>query len=274
MRSDQGQITAVSRDGQLYDLGTLPPSSIGPLISPDGKLWLTTSEQWDQATGIIHSSVFLGPLARQGTLVEKADQQQRDLRGFSWTALGPTVEHGAVGIGGYIVFYNTSGPVDRIDPATAAASPLSYDAAACGFSDLARDGRIACVTMNPVALRVYGAGAFKTIALPQPRFKLAGGAYFNPSIPDQLVIGGTQLAGAPQERFETDLVNLADGTLKQVGPPNSRPAPGPWAWLADGSLILAVPDYSAGPNPGTYILKPDGTSAKISSGQPFGVLPG
>jgi hypothetical protein len=275
LRSDQGQVTAVSRDGHLYDLGTSPATtSTGPLISPDGKLWLTTASNWDQASGIIHSTVYLGPLGREGSLVARADQQQRDLRPVTWTPMGPTVEHGAVGIGGYYVFYNTSGAVDRIDTTSGTAVALSYDAGSCGFTDLDKDGRIACVTFDSTALRIYNQGQVKTISLPQPRFKAAGNAYFNPGSSPQLVIGGSQRLGPPQERFETDLVNLNDGTLKPVGPPNSRPAPGPWAWLRDGSLILAVPDYSAGPNPGTYILRPDNSWTKISTGQPFGLLPG
>jgi hypothetical protein len=275
LKNDAGQVTGLTRDGHLYDLGTVGASSpTGPLISADGTQWVYADEQWDQSTGIIHAKVWLGPLGRPGVVVDSADEQYRDLRPFSWTALGPAIEHGAVGIGGYILFNNATGPVDRVDPAALQATALKYDATGCGFSDLAADGRIACVSSGAApVLKIFTDGQARTFALPQPRFRVAGAAYFNPTSSHQMVIGGSQQVGTPHEVFESDLVDLNSGSLKPIGPPNSTPAPGPWAWLADGSLLLEVRAFSAGANPGTYLVKPDGTSTRISTGQPFGLLP-
>jgi hypothetical protein len=272
LKSDAGQVTALSRDGHLYDLGTLASSSgAGPLVSPDGRLWIYSTDQWDQATGVIHSKAFLGPLGKPGQVVDSSDEQYRDLRPYSWTAVGPAVEHGAVGIGGYFIFYNATGPVDRVDADAMRASRLSYDPTACGFTDASADGRVACVVQGATTvLKVFTGGSARPIALTQPRFKVAGAAYFNPAIANQMVIGGSQAVGPPHELLETDLVDINTGTLKQVGPPNSRP----FRWLGDGSLLLDVPDFSAGPNPGTYLLKPDGTFTRLSAGQPYGVLGG
>jgi hypothetical protein len=115
---------------------------------------------------------------------------------------------------------------------------------------------------------VSAGGTARTIALPQPRFKVAGDAYFNPAVATQIAIGGSQAVGPPHELLETDLVDINAGTLKKVGPTNSRP----FRWLSDGSLLLDVPDFSAGPNPGTYLMKPDGSTTQISAGQPYGLL--
>jgi hypothetical protein len=275
LRSDGGQISALTRAGVLYDLGTLAGStSTGPLLSPDGKLWVWSADQWDQSTGIYHSSVSAGPVGKPGAIVERSDDQGRDLRPFNWGARGAVVEHGAVGIGGYFVFYNATGPVDVVDAAAGSASGLAFDASRCSFSDVSSDGQVACITAAAApALKVFAGGqARSTLALPQPTYRLAGAAYFQPGSSTQLVVGGAQGAGPPHERLQTALADLVTGSLKAVGPPNARPAPGPWCWMPDGSLILEVPAYSAGPNPGTYLVRPDGSSTRIAAGTPVGVL--
>ena len=274
LRDGQGHVRGLTADGSVRDLGTLPSSTAtSPLISPDGKLWLWSADRWDQSTGIYHSIAYLGPVGEQGTAVDSSDEKSRDLRPFSWTARGPVVEHGAVGLGGYFVFYNASGPVALVEGGIGGAS-CCFDAGDCAFSDAAKDGSYACVSQEGHLLKIYRGAQERSIPLPQPAFKLAGAAYFNPFSSAHLVVGGSPGLGPPGEQLETDLVDLATGSLKRVGPPNSRPAPGPWAWLPDGSLLLEVPDYSAGPNPGTYVVSPGGGATLISKGQPVGLLPG
>src|SRR5207247_10828434 len=113
-----------------------------------------------------------------------SNDQTSDLRPFSWTTAGATVEHGAVGIGGYIVFYNATGPTDLIDPASGTPKPLAT-AGDCAFSDVSTNGSIACLSGSEHALKIFGNGQTRSIPLAQPRFAAAGAAYFNPRSPGQ-----------------------------------------------------------------------------------------
>jgi len=266
-----GALTAFHRDGSVEDLGNLGPSTLNGSLraSPDGNTWL-----WGTFDTSFHATVFIAAKGEAPRVVEQSHDMTRAVRPFSWTKGGPTVEHGAVGIGGYILFYTATGPVDLVDPVSGTVTAVNHTSD-CSFSDRATNGTVACfqhATQHTLSL-IAPSGQVTTVALPADRFTVEGAAYFSPN-EDQVVVGGATAAGPGQEQFMTELVKTSDGSIRPLPLDGVRPAEGPWAWLPDGSLVVYRPKFAAA-GPGVWLVGPTGTITKLAAGgDPIGGLTG
>ena len=269
----QGLLKALGPDGVSADLGALGSDTQGVVVSPDGNRWLWSSARFGYDT--ISSAVHLGGIATAPKIVEQSTEVARALRPFAWTSRGVFIEHGAVGIGGYILFSPATGAVDRLDADRQTVAPLARTGD-CAFSDLSSDGTIACFPssdLHSLAL-LFADGHRLSVSLSGSRFNLVGDAYFGPMVGTLVVAGasGVGAAGLPEE-FETDLVNESDGSRRPFGPAGVRPAMRAASWLPDGSLVVWRPKGASGGDPGIYILDSSGRGAEIpTEGSPVGYL--
>jgi len=266
-----GVLKALHRDGSVEDLGNLGTTSLdgSTVASPDGNTWL-----WGTLDTGSQGTVYAGAKGSAPRVIEQSHDPIRAVRPYSWTQRGPSVEHGALGIGGYILFYTATGPIDLLEPVSGKVTPVNHTTD-CSFSDLATNGTIACfphTTPHTLSL-IADNGQVITVALPADRFAREGAAYFSPN-DDQLVVGGATGAGPGQEQFATDLIKTSHGTARPLGLDGVRPAEGPWAWLSDGSLIVYRPQFASAAS-GVWLVGPSGTVTKLAgTGQPIGVLTG
>jgi hypothetical protein len=266
-----GALTALHRDGSVEDLGNLGAATlVGSLrASPDGNTWL-----WGAYDTSGQATVSLGSKGAAARVVEQSHEMTRAVRPFSWAQSGPTVEHGAVGIGGYILFYTATGPVDLVDPVSGTVTAVNHTSD-CSFSDRATNGTIACFphgTKHSLSLITVN-GQITTVTLPADRFTVEGAAYFSPN-DDQVVVGGATAAGPGQEVFATELVKISDGSIRPLALDGVRPAEGPWGWFSDGSLVVYRPKFAAA-GAGVWLVGPTGTITKLAiGGDPIGVLTG
>jgi hypothetical protein len=266
-----GSLKALHRDGSVEDLGSLGTTLLdGSVVaSPDGNTWF-----WGTTSNGSHGTVYAGAKGAAPRVLEQSDETGRAVRPYSWTQRGLAVEHGALGIGGYILFYPATGPIDLVDPVTSTIRPLNHTSD-CSFSDLATNGTLACfplATMHTLSL-IAANGQVTTVQLSADRFAREGAAYFSPTN-DQVAAGGAAGLGPGKEQFATDLIKTSDGTIKPLGLDGVRPADGPWAWLSDGSLIVYRPQVAAA-GTGVWLVAPSGTVTKLAAGgQPIGVLTG
>ena len=265
-----GVLKALHRDGSVEDLASLGAPDPGVMVvSPDGNTWM-----WGTLDTNGKGIVYAGTKGANPRVVEQSTETGRAVRPYSWTQRGPAIEHGALGIGGYILFYTASGPIDLVDPVSGRVTPLNHTTD-CSFSDLAANGMIACFpSANEHTLSlIAGNGRVTSVALPADRFAREGAAYFSPN-DDKLIVGGATGAGAGQERFASDLIRTSDGSITPLGLDNVRPANGGWAWLADGSVIVYRPQVAAA-GPGVWLVGPSGNVTKLAAaGEPIGVLTG
>lgn len=265
-----GALKALHRDGSVEELGNLASTTPTPIVaSPDGNSWL-----WGTLDTNGKGTVYAGTKGASPRVVDQSTETARAVRPYSWTQRGPAIEHGAVGIGGYILFYTATGPIDLVDPASASITSLN-GTTDCSFSDLATNGMNACFPHgkgHTLSLMAAG-GQVTSVALPADRFAVEGAAYFSPN-GDQVIVGGATGAGAGNERFATDLVKTSDGSITPLSLDNVRPANGEWAWMPDGSLIVYRPQVAAA-GPGVWLVGPSGTITKLATtGEPIGVLTG
>jgi hypothetical protein len=180
-----------------------------------------------------------------------------------------------MGIGGYILFGDGAlGPSYRFDPDTGQVSTVLDGG--CYLADLSADGTIACFRPADHSLAILGPDGHSpyAIPLPTPAFTQEGAVTFAPgSTATSLVVGGATSAGADggQERYQTDMLDVASRTLRPFGPAGLRPASDPW--LPDGSLVAYRPDRAFGGDPGVYVIAPGGTARRmLPSGTPLGVV--
>jgi len=271
---DHGVLKGLTRDGTVEALG--PIGSTGAVVSPDAQhwMWSTFSSAGVNATS---SRLVMGTRGGPDRVIAQQTAVGQALAPYSWTAAGPIYQSAAMGIGGYILFGDfVRGPTYRFDPATGQVSTV-LAGTACTLADLAADGTIACYQNSTRALAVTAPGG-RTVAvpLPTPAFNQWGAVSFGPgSSSAKLVVGGATGAGADggQERYEMDLVDVGARTLRPFGPAGLRPAPGPWSWLPDGSLLAYRPAGAFGGDPGVYVVAPDGTARRVlPSGTPLGVI--
>lgn len=266
-----GKLSAIHRDGSFENLG----NASAPFVSsPDGTRWLWATATWQGST--ITSAIHLSGDGLSPRVVETVTEEQRSLRPYEWTPAGVFVEHGAVGIGGYIPFIAATGPVDKLDLETNTVKPVAGSGDTCGFSDMSRDGTIACLPAPHAVRIVYPDGRKTEIPLSTPRFNLTGDAYFSPD-GRQLTVAGAVGSGADHpngERFGIDLINVSDGAISRLSVDGVRPAEIMRAacWLPDGSLVVYRPDYSVD-GPAVFLYGASGKSTPITTrGMPIGVL--
>jgi hypothetical protein len=273
---EDGALLGLTPAGTLERLGQLPGWSGGPVaVAPDGRTWL-----WSASSGGGGSALMLG--GRDGTnrVVARLTSRERALQPFRWGAAGPTYQQAATGIGGYILFGDgATGPTFLLDPASGRSTAL-LDGDACHLLDVAGDGTMVCLRADPSrvgrTLDVLSPGGHAVeMALPAPAFTQLGAVSFAPGSDRRLVVGGTAATGSDGglERYETDVLDSFTRTLHPIGTPGLRPAAGPWNWLPDGSLLAYRPRGASGGEPGVYLIRPDGSTARVSaSGTALGVV--
>src|SRR6184192_1638321 len=173
-----GALRALHQDGSAEELGNLGTNALGGAVvaSPDGNTWL-----WGTLDTNGKGIVYAGTKGASPRVVDQSTETARAVRPYSWTQRGPAIEHGAVGIGGYILFYTATGPIDLVDPASASITSLN-GTTDCSFSDLATNGMNACFPHgkgHTLSLMAAG-GQVTSVALPADRFAVEGAAYFSP----------------------------------------------------------------------------------------------
>src|SRR2546428_10117026 len=135
-----GVLKALHRDGSVEDLASLGVPDPGMIVaSPDGKTWL-----WGTLDTSGKGTEYAGSKGGAPRPVDQSTEDARAVRPYSWTQRGPAVEHGAVGIGGYILFYTATGPIDLVDPANGRGTPLHHttDRALRGLAGHRNGGRV------------------------------------------------------------------------------------------------------------------------------------
>ena len=167
-----GALKALHRDGSAEELGNLGITALagGLVASPDGNTWL-----WGVLDTNGKGTVYAGTKGASPRVFDQSTETGRAVRPYSWTRRGPVIEHGALGIGGYILYYTATGPVDLVDPVSAEVNPLTRTKD-CSFSDLATNGMIACFSHgNGHTLSLIGdSGQATPVGLPADRFAQRG----------------------------------------------------------------------------------------------------
>ncbi len=278
---DRNELKGLTPSNTVETLGPLAGYTAGPVIvSPDGQHWMWSSSSPSGTS--TNSKLMLATRGAPDRVVAQETSEQNHLQPLRWTAAGPTYDRIPMGIGGYILFGDsTRGPSYRFDVVTGQVTPV-LTGSNCYLADMAMDGTIACVggtSQSGVSLVVLSpAGHVVEVPLPRPAFNQEGAIAFAPgSGGTTLVIGGATGAGADgaQERYETDVLDVGSREMRHLGPAGLRPADGPWSWLPDGSLVAYRPAGAFGGDPGIYAVAPDGTARKVlSSGTPLGVIAG
>lgn len=272
-----GALKAVHKDGSIEDLGRLgdrPPE--GFMVSPDGRRWMWGTN--DGQTAQVH-------LAGDGLaprVVAESHENARAIRPYSWTLVGAFLADGPVGIGGYILFYPALGPVKKVDPASFSVTPVAHTDT-CQFSDMARDGTIACFpgggAQNSSSLSLIAPdGKVTTIALAMPRFTQYGDAYFSQDGRQLTVAGATSVGSSNQpEQYGTDLVTTSNASIKRLSIDGVRLSEtiGALSWAADGSLVVWRPDGAAGGPAGVFLVSTSGKVIQLGGGgRPIGLISG
>jgi hypothetical protein len=274
-----GALMGLTPAGTVERLGAVTGWTAGPVVvSPDGQRWMWSASS--TSASATTSSLMLGGRGAADRVVARLTSQERGLQPFRWGAAGPVYQQAAMGIGGYILFGDAAtGPSFRFDAGTGQATTV-LGGNDCHLADLAADGTIACIrtgaTPMQSSLSVLSPGGHVVdVPLPSPAFTQRGAVSFAPGSNEKLVIGGGASVGAdgPPERYETDLFDAGSRQLHSLGPAGLRPAPGPWNWLPDGSVLAYRPSGAFGGSPGIYIIRPDGTTAKLlPAGSALGVI--
>jgi len=266
-------LKAIHQDGSVEELGDL--GGTGRFAaSPDGRHWMWGTSDTNQ--GRVH-------LAGDGMsprVVAQSSTGARTVAPYTWTAAGAFIVDTPVGIGGYILFDQAFGPVKKLDLTSFSASPVAHTDA-CSFSDMGRDGTIACFSprQNGYSLILFSPdGKQQTIQLATPRFALIGDAYFSRD-GKQVGVAGATGAGTDghPEQYGTDLVTVADASISRLAIDGVRlPSFLKWqSWLDDGSLIVWRPNGAAGGEAGVFIVSPSGKVTQIAHGGfPIGVIAG
>jgi hypothetical protein len=274
---DQNVLKGLTPSGSVETLGPVAGYNGGPaIVSPDGQHWMWGSYAF--SNGSVTSKLMLGTRGSPDRVIAQETSQQRHLEPYRWTSAGPVYQDAALGIGGYILFSNVTGPNWRFDVDSGRITTV-LGGTSCILGDVARDGTIACFGNSSSTLDVLSTnGHIVELTLPKPAFNFHGAVSFAPgSGARTLVIGGGTGAGANgvPEQYVTELVDAFSRTMRPFGPTGLRPADGPPAWLPDGSLLAYRPARAAGGDPGVYVVAPDGSAKKVlSSGTALGVISG
>lgn len=267
----QGYVSVIRRNGTSSLV--LATGRNYAVMSPDLKSWAYDDSQWgsQDSSGVsIHSEVHVAGLIAAGTpggdhIIAWATELNHSLRPYRWTNQGLWLTHGAVGIGGYILFNSPFGVADLVDPKTGA----KLATADCLAFDRSADGTLACVHGNPqgssqgLTLTITRPGtAPVTAALPAPNFNQAGDVMFLPG-GSRVVVAGA-IGNPESEHYETDVVDVATGkrTLWLDG---YRPAFGPDSLLPDGRLIVTAAGDANNTGHGFGILGADGRVTMLTA---------
>ena len=262
-----GVIQSLDANGALATIERLAPADPTDLVrgiiaAPDGGTWLWTVLHRDDA-GLLHSRVYLGAAQADPRLLFDHTDPDHALTPLLWSPAGPVVAEDEVGIGGYILFRHSFGQADRVDIDHGTLVPVSP--AECALSDLAADGTVACIVdgregphgAGPVTLRLSGGKAHD---LPLATdIAQAGAAYFSPD-GRHLSLASSPAVGGDAEQVATESIDL--GTLRSQ---SLGAGLVPAGWLDAATIVAVRPEGFGGGDPGTYLLRLDGTSSLLST---------
>jgi hypothetical protein len=264
-RSD-GHVLDLHMDGTSDDVGSGMPTSTAPgptsvpvrtLVSPDGTQWIW-GQIVTQSGNSVTSKITLAGIGATPRAVAQAVEDNHALEPYRWALATPLITHGAIGVGGYILFNPAYGQVDELDLATGKQTPIGpADASAV---DLASNGAKAYIEVNPGTtmklLTVNGPGQ-RGLSATLPASGQAGGVMFDAGS-NHLVFATSPGNGPPHERLETNILDLNSGA--RTKPADMRPA----MWLPDGRLVEFRTSSDGDGVPGTYVASLDGGAANIS----------
>jgi hypothetical protein len=258
-----GALRGVRRDGFVEDLGT---AAADVVLSPDGARWIWS--QQSEAGPAAESVVYQAGIGAGARIIARAREPGRVLRPFAWTPAGALVAHETQGAAAPGASAAATGPVDRLDPVSGITAPVDYDATVCGLMDVARDGTIACLDLAgrpPARLALIHRGRFYAAELPGTTFQQLGPAIFRQDgIRAELVAGGTS-GDSQRPELSTAFVNPADGAVRRIVG-GVRTAPGWWAWLPDGTVLVSGAGTPDGSVPaGTFRLNQGGRLDRFTS---------
>jgi hypothetical protein len=263
-----GHVLDLHLDGTTDDVGSGMPKSTAPgpasvpvrtLVSPDGTQWIW-GQIVSQSGNSVTSTITLGGIGIGPRIVVQAVEDNHALEPYRWTLANPLISHGAIGVGGYILFNPTYGAVDLLDLVsghqTAVETPPAegVDLAANGakaYIENPPNGATPSVTVNGPGLRGLSAAL--------PAKGQAGSLMFDGGS-NHLVFATSPGAGPPHEHFETDIIDLNSGARTKFGPADLRPA----MWLPDGRLVEFRTSGDGDGVPGTYLVALDGSATKVS----------
>ncbi len=263
-----GHVLDLHMDGTSQDVGSGMPTSTAPgpasvpvraLVSPDGTQWIW-GQIVSQSGNSVTSKITLTGIGASARTVAQAVEDNHALEPYRWALANPLISHGAIGVGGYILFNIAYGQVDQLDLATGQQTPVgTADSSAV---DLSGSGAKAYMQGGgaqgtPRILTVNGPG-LQGLSATLPATGLAGGLMFDAGS-SHLVFATSPANGPPREQFETDIIDLRSGARTKFGPADLQPA----TWLPDGRLVEFRNNLSGGV-PGTYVVSLDGGAANIS----------
>jgi hypothetical protein len=263
-----GHVLDLHMDGTSQDVGSGMPTSTAPgpasvpvraLVSPDGTQWIW-GQIVSQSGNSVTSKITLTGIGASARTVAQAVEDNHALEPYRWALANPLISHGAIGVGGYILFNIAYGQVDQLDLATGKQTPIGpADASAV---DLATNGAKAYIEVNPGTttklLTVNGPG-LRGLSATLPATGQAGGLMFDAGS-SHLVFATSPASGPPHEHFETDILDLNSGARTKFGPADLRPV----TWLPDGRLVEFRTSSDGDGVPGTYVVSLDGGAANIS----------
>jgi hypothetical protein len=263
-----GVIQAFDEHGGIAAIERLAPADPTDLVrgiiaAPDGSTWLWTVLHRD-ADGSLHSRVYLGAQGAEPRLVLDRPDPDHALTPLMWSPAGPVVADDEVGIGGYILFRRSFGPASRID--IDHGSLIALSPADCALSDLAADGTVACVAdgregphgAGPVTLRLVSSTTPRQLTF-TPDVVQAGAAYFSPD-GEHLTVASSPALGSDAEQVATEVVDLPTLARHTLGTGLV-----PVGWLDAATIVASRQQGFAGGDPGTYLLRLDGTSSLVST---------
>ncbi len=263
-----GHVLDLRRDGSDAGVGQGMPATtargattvpVRALVSPDGTQWLW-GQIVSQPGSNVTSTLTLAGIGAPARMVAQATEEGHALEPYRWTLADPLVAHAAVGVGGYLLFDEAAGQVDKLSLASGAQTPVGP--ARPEAVDLAGSGARAYIENKAAAttrlLTVSGPGERGLSAI-LPSNGQAGGLMFDPSS-SHLVFASSPANSPGHEHLETDVLDLISGARSTFGPADLRPA----TWLPDGRLVEFRTSADGDGVPGTYLVALDGTALRIS----------
>ena len=262
-RSD-GHVLDLHIDGTADDIGSGMPANTAPgqtdvpvrtVVSPDGNQWIWAKMVSSTPQGNVHSQIWLSGVGQTPRLVADATEMAHALEPHSWKLNSPLIAHGAIGVGGYLLFDDYSfGAVDQLDLVSGKQTPVGP--ADASVVDVARNGAVGYIQNHMVI--VNGPG-LRGLSFALPASGRAGGVLFDPTS-SHLVFATSPALGPQGEQIETDIADLNTGARTKVGPAGIRPV----GWTSDGRLIAIRPNGAAGGPSGTYLVSVSGSVSQVS----------
>jgi hypothetical protein len=261
-RSD-GHVLDLHMDGSGDDIGSGMPTNTAPgqtdvpvrtVVSPDGNQWIWAKNVSTSPQGTVRSQIWLSGVGQTPRVVADATEMAHALEPLSWKGANPLISHGAIGVGGYLLFDFSFGAVDQLDLASGKQTPVGP--ADASVVDAAGNGAVGYIQNH--MLIVNGPG-LRGLSFALPTSGQAGGVLFDPTSA-HLVFATSPALGAQGEQFETDIVDLNTGARTKLGPAGIRPL----AWTPDGRLIAVRPNGAAGGPSGTYLISLSGSASQLS----------